>query len=345
MVSEAKKEDANGQTDLFEIIREAASFITDETLITSRYEQAVSYKFPTLHGSMGGEVFVKRMDNLVTHLGGPPESFLVKDGAVVPLQDHYPEAALNEAISVFNRARKGVVLADLYAFGTTLIAGEESPIKWKSDIVKSLMIPATQGSFWEHAETAYIRIASFWDRLGQILDFSYFNIRQFDRNGFSAVIDRIYSNVIPMNKRLADNRGWKAVRKFQTNETEDGLKWLLQRRNLLVHSLHLHPLDDDGGEVFESQFNHLEKAHKEKLRPRTPIEEAKLLRTQLELAASHFHNVLSVAMCSPSRKVDTFPTSDSRVVGVVAIVSPPSVMGTGSVRPAPAPERSYPIKR
>lgn len=167
-----------------------------------------------------------RSGNLVTHLGGPPESFLVKDGAVVPLQDHYPEAALNEAISVFNRARKGVVLADLYAFGTTLIAGEESPIKWKSDIVKSLMIPATQGSFWEHAETAYIRIASFWDRLGQILDFSYFNIRQFDRNGFSAVIDRIYSNVIPMNKRLADNRGWKAVRKFQTNETEDGLKWL-----------------------------------------------------------------------------------------------------------------------
>jgi hypothetical protein len=46
------------------------------------------------------------------------------------------------------------------------------------------LIKQAQGAFWEHAEAAYIRLYSFWDRVGQVLDFAFFNIRKFDQNGF-----------------------------------------------------------------------------------------------------------------------------------------------------------------
>jgi hypothetical protein len=68
------------------------------------------------------------------------------------------------------------------------------------------------------------------------------------------------------------------------------------RRNLLVHSLHLQPIapDDDSdfgdGEktdsdtVFTSQFNHIDHAHREKLRPRDLNGEVILLVGQLNKA-------------------------------------------------------------
>jgi hypothetical protein len=119
-------------------------------------------------------------------------------------------------------------------------------------------------------------------------------------------MDRIHSNAVPMDNRLKDNGCWKRLRSFQTSEKEDGLKWLLQRRNLVVHSLHLHPVQADEEGVFKSQFNHLDAAHRDKLRPKEPAEEVALLMGQLDAAGALFSDFLTVVELAPSRKRDSW---------------------------------------
>ena len=212
---------------------------------------------------------------------------------------------MREVFAVFSRARKSVLRAHLFMAGSSLLAEQLNVMDLPDNSdAAAQFIKQAQGAFWEHAEAAYIRLYSFWDRLGQVLDFAFFNIRKFDQNGFTAVMDRIHSNVVQMDSRLKNSDSWKCLRSFQSSEKEDGLKWLLQRRNLVVHSLHLHPLQTDEEGVFKSQFNHLKAAHQEKLRPRDPAEEVALLMGQLDRAGALFSAFLTVVEFAPSRKRD-----------------------------------------
>ena len=225
-------------------------------------------------------------------------------GQEPPPADNYPEAAMREVFAVFSRARKSVARAHMFMAGSSLLAEQPNMMELpENPDAAALFIKEAQGAFWEHAEAAYIRLYSFWDRVGQVLDFAFFNIRKFDQNGFTAVLDRIHSNVVPMDERLKNNGSWKRLRSFQNSEKEDGLKWLLQRRNLVVHSLHLHPIETEEG-VFKSQFNHLDAAHRDKLRPRDPPEEVALLMGQLNGAGALFSAFLTLVELAPSRKRD-----------------------------------------
>lgn len=157
-------------------------------------------------------------------------------------------------------------------------------------------------AFWEHAETAFIRLCSYWDRVGQILDFAFFRIRHFERDGFAAVMDRLHANVIPVNPLLGKSTAWRELRGFQSSGREDGLKWLQRRRNILVHSLHLRPLDSESKEeVFRSGYNHLEEKLRSKLAPREPEVEIWQLPTHLDRAAHLFPAVLSILEESEDR--------------------------------------------
>ncbi|MCP3417925.1 hypothetical protein NLM16_27845 [Bradyrhizobium brasilense] len=109
-----------------------------------------------------------------------------------------------------------------------------------------------------------------------------------------------------MDNRLESSTSWKRLRTFQTSAKEDGLKRLLQRRNLVVHSLHLHPVGTEDEGVFKSQFNHPDAAHREKLRPREPNEEVALLMGQLAKASAHFNNFLDIVELTPSRKRESY---------------------------------------
>ncbi len=246
------------------------------------------------------------MNSTVEHLGGPPEYYLVRDGYTPPLPDQYPEAILREVMSVFERAQKSVIRSHMFMTGAvTIVEHPDDLLVGNREQAVALGKFATE-AFWEHAESAYIRLASYWDRVGQVLDFAFFNIRKFDQNGFSAVMDRVATNAVPMNDRFKSHPSWMHLRAFQNSEKEDGLKWLLSRRNLIIHSLHLHPLPDEDNSVFESQFNHLDTAHREKLRPRAAREEVGILTGQLQRAAELFPDFLRVVEFSPSRKVDRF---------------------------------------
>lgn len=291
---------------LLTILTRAVSHVSDEVIILAQFEGLHEEPFPRLWGKNDGG-FDKRMNRVADHLGGPLELYVVREGQEAPPADNYPPAALRETIDVFARARKSVLRALMFSAGSTVLAENPDLLDMPDEpAVAQALINQSQSAFWEHAEAAYIRLASFWDRIGQVLDFAFFNIRQFDQNGFTAVMDRIHVNVVPMNATLKASGSWKRLRSFQGSEKEDGLKWLLRRRNLIVHSLHLHPVEPVQEDVFRSQFNHLDVAHREKLRPRMPRDEVDLLVGQLQRAADLFPDFLSVVELTPSRKNEQF---------------------------------------
>jgi hypothetical protein len=299
------EESQQGSDDLIGVVlSQSITHVGHERIVLARYELMHSSEFP--HPARGNSAFESKMNSAVEHLGGPPEHYLVRDGHKPPLPDQYPEAILRELMSVFDRARKSVVRSHMFMTGAVTIAEHPEEILVDNPEQAVTLGKLATEAFWEHAEAAYIRLASYWDRVGQVLDFAFFNIRKFDQNGFNAVMDRVATNAVPMNDRFKSHPSWSRLRAYQTSEKEDGLKWLLSRRNLIVHSLHLHPLPDDNDSVFESQFNHLDKAHREKLRPRTIRGEVEILTRQLKKAAELFPDFLHVVEFSPSRKVDPF---------------------------------------
>lgn len=301
----AEEELTDRQKQLVTALGNAVSYVTNEAVVLAQYEAFQEDKFATPWPESDNGAFEKRMNRVVRHLEGPPALYLLRHDEEPPPADNYPEAALRETLRVFKRARKSVLRAHLYhgrlnATGPT--AGHHALPE--DPEVAAMFVNQAQAAFWEHAEAAYIRLHSFWDRVGQVLDFAFFNIRKFDHNGFSAVMDRIHANVVPMDARLSGSGSWKHLRSFQTSEKEDGLKWLLNRRNLLVHSLHLHPVQTDEDGMFKSQFNHLDAAHREKLRPRDPPGEVTVLLGQLDKAGALFSDFLTLVEFSPLRKRD-----------------------------------------
>jgi hypothetical protein len=294
----------NAEQDRFlDVLGNAVSFVTNEAVVLVQYDAAQKGKFATLWPADDNGEFDKRVHRVVRHLGGPPQIYVFAHDEERPLADNYPGATMREALAVFSRARKSVLRAHLFMAGSSLLAKQPDLLDLpKSPDVAAAFIRETQAAFWEHAETAYIRLCSFWDRVGQVLDFAFFNIRKFDQNGFAAIMDRIHLNAVPMDDGLKNSNSWNRLRSFQTSEKEDGLKWLVQRRNLVVHSLHLHPVEGDEEGVFRSQFNHLDAAHRDKLRPREPAAEVDLLVGQLNRAGALFSDFLSVTEFAPSRK-------------------------------------------
>ncbi|NDL65763.1 hypothetical protein [Acerihabitans arboris] len=294
----------------YAVLANAVTLIANESLVLAQYEATAQQgQFAKLCLESDKGVFDKRVNQVIEHLGGPPEFYIVTEDQEqkIPPGDNYPEAVMREVFSVFSRARKSVIRAHLFQAGSSLITAHPNLLNFPDNPTKQVwFIEQAQAAFWEHAEAAYIWLYSFWDRLGQVLDFSFFNIRKFDQNGFTSVMDRIHLNAVPMDDLLKNSTSWKRLRSFQTSEKEDGLKWLLQRRNLIVHSLHLHPVQTNEESVFKSQYNHLEIAYRDKLRPKSPEEEAGLLLGQLNKAGDLFNDFLTVVEFSPSRKQDRF---------------------------------------
>lgn len=300
---ELSNEDGSQQERLATVLGNAVSYVTNEALVLAQYELFQKDKFAKLWPENDNGSFDKRMQKVAEHLGGPPDFYLLREDEEPPAADRYPDAALHEALDVFHRARKSVLRAHMFMTGSSLLAQQPDIMSLPDDPdAAAMFIKQARAAFWEHAEAAYIRLYSFWDRLGQVLDFAFFNIRKFDQNGFYAVMERVAANVVPMNERLKAGDSWMRLRAFQSSEREDGLKWLLLRRNLVVHSLHLHPVQDNEEGMFKSQFNHLDAAHREKLRPRDPAGEVALLVCQLNRAGTLFADFLTLLELSPSRK-------------------------------------------
>jgi len=249
-----------------------------------------------------GTLLDSRLSKLSVALGGPPRVIFVKEDGSPEQYDTYTSSAIGEIINCFLRARTSVCRTHLYFIGSSLIKTQPELIKLPKDPnISRILIERTEESFWEHAETSCIRLASFWDRMGQLLDFVFFNIRQYERDGFPAVLDRIRTNVLPMSLAIQESQAWPRIRKYQTSEEPSGLKWLLQRRNLLIHSLHLSPMRGNQEDpIFTSEYNHLESNAKEKLRLKDKEWELNQIHEHLKTASALFSDSIELALLGTS---------------------------------------------
>ena len=277
-------------------IRDSMNYAANETRILAAFEEFFSPRPARLCDSDEEEkALYWRIHTITERLGGPARIIVTGDNEPLPLYDKYPVAAFQEALSVFNAARKCVCRAYMLQIGTDALRRFPDIVDTDDDKIRRLVQSNAENAFWEHAENAFIKLCSYWDRVGQILDFIFFRIRQFERDGFTAVMDRIHANFLPVHQVIRNSLAWKALRKFQASVQEDGLKWLLRRRNLVIHSLHLQPIQTPAkGEIFQSAYNHLEESLRRKLAPATPRQEVKRLQTHLRAAADLFPHVLAL---------------------------------------------------
>jgi len=282
----------------------AVEYVVMEALSLSSLEE---FFFPApaklAQYSSSPEQLQRDVDQIIEQFGAPPRLIITIDGGPKPKYDVYPAAAMQELVSLFHRCRRATTRAQAFLIGSHLLNSKKEVLEVSDDHIREIALNNIESIFWEHAETGFIRLASFWDRAGQLLDFAFFGIRQFDRDGFSAVMDRIKNNKVTVDYCLSQLPAWASLRVFQNSEKEDGLKWLLRRRNLVVHSLYLRPLHEDGDkELFDSEFNYLDMALRKKLAPGTPAEEITRLNIQLSKAAEMFPNVLELCRHAIDRR-------------------------------------------
>ncbi len=178
MTNESKDEHYEKIAD---VLRHVINVTANEVTALSRLEEFFS-PVPSKLAKNEKEVkeLQKRVDKLIENLSGPPRLFLLGKDEKRPKYDTYPNAAMSEVINVFHRARRSVTRAQLYLVGSDVInkhpdildlhAADESTYNLQ-EIISDV--------FWEHAETSFIRLASYWDRVGQLFDFVFFRIRQF----------------------------------------------------------------------------------------------------------------------------------------------------------------------
>ena len=231
----------------------------------------------------------EKLANLYAKLGGVPKLFITKEG-VKPSDtyDDFTWYSVQEMVSLFNRARISVTKVHAKFLTCEILRGGKQLIKTR--LTKKQLAafePIVIEEFWESAETAYIRLASMWDRVGQLLDYVFFNIRQFERDGFPSVLDRIKVNFTVLDKSVEKQQFWVDIKRYTYRDQVDGLKWLLRRRNLLVHSLHLGEQKAVGSEERDLAyyFNHLDEAARNRLGAMTPEEELKALHDHLRAFA------------------------------------------------------------
>lgn len=283
---------------IVEILGNALSFTVNEAVVIQQLEEFFSPKPAALATTKDEQKKIeKRILNLQRKLGGPPKLIITFPDEETPVYDTYPMAALNEIISTYHRCRRSICRTYMYCISIGLFEKIPGVLNLpdneeENNTLKEVFVDR----FWEHAETSYIRLASLWDRIGQLLDFVFFNIRQFEREGFPSVISRIKSNYIPMNKKLSESENWKKLNAYQSSEKKDGLAWLLRRRNLLVHSLHLRAFIESDGQdpIYICEYNHLDEKMRNKLAPGTMEEELNYLHTHLSIAVNLFDDVLGL---------------------------------------------------
>ena len=85
--------------------------------------------------------------------------------------------------------------------------------------------------------------------------------------------------------------------KYRKSENPDGYKWLIRRRNLIIHSISLKNYEnyEDNDELFESNYNHLNVTVKRKLAPQKPKEGLKRLLAQFSIATELFTKVIEIS--------------------------------------------------
>lgn len=307
-----QEEDADRSDRLVQLLANTLSLVINELVLFPQAEEFLDPKpAEIVRSDEEKERLNRRVDELQRELGGAPRLILTKEGSAPPTYDEYADAALNELLSFFHRCRRSVIRTHVHLIGLGSIDRYEHLLELpKDEELRQALESDLEERFWEHAETSYIRLASLWDRVGQLLDFVFFNIRQYERDGFASVMQRIRSNFVVMDDTLRKSSEWKRLWKYQKSERPDGLAWLVRRRNLLVHSLYLRAPENMHEEepIFLSEYNHLEESVRKKLVPGSPKDEVAALHLHLESAARLIPSV--IGLCEHGARLNVRPSRD-----------------------------------
>ena len=297
-MSEALDEEEKYVEELVKAIGPALAYTANEPILFARLEKFFR-PAPAKLAETKEEAkdFNQRIHHLSENLGGPPQLFITRQDEPLDTYDMYASAALTEILHSFDRCRRSVCRTQVCLIGSELHKHFPNLLESMPDDPKVLkqFQEMTSEMFWEHAETSYIRLASFWDRVGQLLDFVFFNIRQFEKDGFLSVLSRIRANYVCQFPDIQKSDCWKHLRVYGDSEQPDGFKWLASRRNLLVHSIHLRALAaEKESTLYKSALNHLDEKARKKLKAETPQSELELLHEHLTAAAVLFPAVLNL---------------------------------------------------
>jgi hypothetical protein len=275
-----------------------------ETNFAVTEKQAEEYFKPKLAVLAANDEDIKklnvRLSNLGKSLGAPPELFIYKNDKSEELgtYDTFPNSVLSEIISSFWKARRAISKSHLTFIAQQTLLTKPELISLKESDVRLYISPVIR-RFWEQIEYAYIRLAAYWDRVGQLLDYVYFHIRQYENDGFTSVMEKIRTNIVPCYSVIENSKAFTNLRSFQKSEKEDGLVWLLRRRNLLIHrigfSIPQHIEEDTGDEIlFYTKYNHFE-AVEEKLKQGNEQLELDWVHNHLIIICNLFPDVLDLA--------------------------------------------------
>jgi hypothetical protein len=284
--------------ELAETLGKLLDLTVNEAVVLKRLEKFFSPQPANLvETEEQAEELGNRLSELCEMFGGPPAVITINEQTMLPRFDTYAEAAADEILQAFHRCRRGVCRAHMFFIAASFL--QEHPNVWKNKSEpeeEAAIFETLRERFWDGAESTYIRIASFWDRVGQLLAFVFFNIRQYERDVFPEVIERIRKNYIPLHQELGESEAWDKLYDYKKSKKVEGFEWLQSRRNLLVHSLRLRPMPDPEEEnpIFISAYNHLEKKIREKLKPGTMQEELEYLHSHLRSAATLFPEVIDL---------------------------------------------------
>ena len=295
------------ESELAENFGNILHYTVNESIILNKMKKYYNPQPAELFKSKKDEKRIMRNISKISEMfGGPPLIvFVPENQKVAPKYDTFLYAAIYEVTAMFQRSYNSICIAHLYFICKGLLENQPKLLtNTTNEELKKVILPMINKQFYEKSEIAYIRLSSYWDRVGQLLDFIFFNIRQYERDVFSKVLDRIKVNVLPIHPEIAHNESWVRLRKYQTTGKSDGMNWLFGRRNLLVHSLHFssnyHNIN--ANPIFEASYNHLKASIENRLKVKNEQEEINLLHTHLQKAAELFSDVIELCLIGAKNK-------------------------------------------
>lgn len=234
----------------------------------------------------------ENISKLRSSLDAPPDLFIICKGEELGKYDTFIDSAIHELIISYKKVRRSIRGA--HSLSISINTTERFT---KNEEYKNFIIPLLKDQFWDNIEVSYIRLSSFWDRIGQLLDYIYFNIRNYDNDGFIAVIDRIHRNIRQIYPEFSSMKEWGNLWDYSRSEKKDGLKWLLKRRNVLIHSLSLKELlvEEEDEILFEANYNHLDEKIKAKLKQGDSEDELNNIHIHFKMITQLFNDCIEIS--------------------------------------------------